>query len=35
MLISENTGSVGENLQNSADVVVTVAVAIAKDSNDG
>jgi hypothetical protein len=36
MLIGENTGSVGENFQNSADVIFTIAIAIAiaKDRND-
>jgi hypothetical protein len=32
MVISENTGSVGENFQNSTDVIIIVAIAI--DRND-
>jgi hypothetical protein len=38
MLISENTGNVGKNFQNSADiiiVIVVIVIAIAKDGNDG
>jgi hypothetical protein len=33
MVISENTGNVGKNLQNSADIVIVIAIA--KDRNDG
>jgi hypothetical protein len=35
MLISENTGNVGKDLQNSADIIIVIVVAIAKDRNDG
>jgi hypothetical protein len=37
MLISENTGNVGKNFQNSADIIIVIAIviAIAKDRNDG
>jgi len=33
MLISENTGNVGKNFQNSADIIIVIAIA--KDRNDG
>jgi len=35
MLISENTGNVGKNFQNSADIIIVIVIAIAKDRNDG
>jgi hypothetical protein len=35
MLISENTGSAGKNFQNSADTIIVIVIAIAKDRNDG